>query len=98
MLKAARSLAALVGTSRQRDLVLTLLHRRQPWKQQGFRKAADKLEWTKKNGGKLKKTIPSASLEPVSTAVSSSHGSDLLCSYNWVLSEVPLIYVPGPLL
>jgi len=42
-------------------------------------------------------TFQSAELEPFPTAVSSKDGFELLCTYNWVSSKAPTVYVPGML-
>ncbi|OCL05604.1 geranylgeranyl pyrophosphate synthetase [Glonium stellatum] len=48
-----------------------------------------------KGTASLIRTFTSAELEPSSTPVSSKGGFELLCTYNWVSSKIPTVYIPG---
>jgi len=58
-------------------------------------KPANRLNWLTKNAGKSIATIDSGQLQASTTPVSSSAGFELLCTYNWVSTAVPTIFVPG---
>src|SRR6266516_2631367 len=51
--------------------------------------------WLTKDTGRSIKTVASAQLQAGSTLVSSTAGFELLCTYNWVSTSAPTIYVPG---
>ncbi|KAK6535664.1 hypothetical protein TWF694_002117 [Orbilia ellipsospora] len=51
--------------------------------------------WKDVNNREAIRTIDHATLRPAETAVSSSLGCELLCSYSWQTSKKPTIQVPG---
>ncbi|KAF7559945.1 hypothetical protein G7046_g4215 [Stylonectria norvegica] len=51
--------------------------------------------WLFMDAGDILKTIRSTDISPSQTAVTSSSGYDMLCSYNWVNLQKPTVYVPG---
>lgn len=58
-------------------------------------KKAFKDRWLFKGKAESLAVIASSQVQPSETAVSSSGGYDLLCSYNWVKTKDPTVYVPG---
>lgn len=55
----------------------------------------DRRDWMMKGTAFQISTFQSAELEPSPTPVSSKDGFELLCTYNWVSSKAPTVYVPG---
>ncbi len=51
----------------------------------------------KGTGPSIKVLLPDQ-FEAGETSVTSQTGFELLCTYNWALTKVPSIYVPGMLL
>ena len=55
----------------------------------------NKFNWLTRDTGKSITIIESSQLDAGTTPVSSSAGFELVCSYNWVSTTSPTIYVPG---
>ena len=56
---------------------------------------ANKFTWLTKGTGQLIKFIDPTQTKGSTTPISSSAGFELLCTYNWISTPAPSIYVPG---
>ncbi|KPM40834.1 hypothetical protein AK830_g5718 [Neonectria ditissima] len=61
----------------------------------GPRSMTKKTDWLFKGAGRKLATIQSSEVQPSPTAVTSSGGYNLVCSYNWLETNDPTVYVPG---
>lgn len=55
----------------------------------------NKFTWLTKGTGQLIKLIDPTQTKGITTPVSSGAGFELLCTYNWISTPTPSIYVPG---